>query len=330
MPRERHRWSPICDPPKRLVRPLPIDPNGSHGPTPGQASGPRYRRTSKGMHVPSDVDAAVPEQRILEQSVLLPSAGAVTGWAALRLRQASFFDGLQADGITEKAVPLISGPGQSRRPRPGVRWLEDRLDATEGSLVYGIPCTRAERALFDEMRRADDLREAVVAVDMAAAAQLISIARMDRYLRDRTGWLGVPQVRAALELADEDSRSPNETRLRLRWQLDAGMPRPLVNQPVWSLSGRLLGIADLLDPVAGVVGEFDGADHRGPSSTVRTSAGRDGSATTDWRCSESPGRTYRRKGWSWSGSPRPTAEPSGCLRAGEAGPSLLRREPNRS
>lgn len=50
--------------------------------------------------------------------------------------------------------------------------------------------------------------------------------------------------------------------MRLIWELDAGFPPPLVNQPVFTLDGRLLGIADILDPVAGVVGEFDGADHR--------------------------------------------------------------------
>lgn len=36
-----------------------------------------------------------------------------------------------------------------------------------------------------------------------------------------------------------------------------------MNVPVFTLGGRLLGYADLFDPVAGVVGEFDGADYRG-------------------------------------------------------------------
>ena len=31
---------------------------------------------------------------------------------------------------------------------------------------------------------------------------------------------------------------------------------------MFDLRGRLLGIADLLDPVTGLVGEYDGADHR--------------------------------------------------------------------
>ena len=141
--------------------------------------------------------------------------------------------------------------------------MEDRLGAVERRTVSGIACTSEERSLFDEMRRAVSLREAVVAMDMAAAAELTSIARMRSYLTTRSGWLGVPRARAALDLADENSRSPNETRMRLVWQLDAGYPKPLVNQPVWDQQGRLLGYADILDPVAGVVGEFDGADHRG-------------------------------------------------------------------
>jgi hypothetical protein len=35
-----------------------------------------------------------------------------------------------------------------------------------------------------------------------------------------------------------------------------------VNQPVYDLSGNLLGVADLLDPDAGLVTEFDGQQHR--------------------------------------------------------------------
>ena len=49
--------------------------------------------------------------------------------------------------------------------------------------------------------------------------------------------------------------------MRLVWELDARLPRPLVNQEIFTRDGRLVGVADLLDPVAGVVGEYDGANH---------------------------------------------------------------------
>ena len=86
---------------------------------------------------------------------------------------------------------------------------------------------------------------------------------MRAYLATRAGCRGVRRVSAALDLAGELSRSPNETRMRLVWVLDAGLPAPRVNQPVFDRGGRLLGIVDLLDVEAGLVGEYDGADHRG-------------------------------------------------------------------
>ncbi len=50
--------------------------------------------------------------------------------------------------------------------------------------------------------------------------------------------------------------------MRLVWVLDARLPTPLVNVPVFDLRESLVAVADLLDPEAGVIGEYDGADHR--------------------------------------------------------------------
>ena len=251
------------------MRPVRVDPRGVAGPTKAAAAGPRWRRTSKGYYVPVGVTDELPEQRILEKSMRLPPGGAVTGWAACRLLGAAFFDGLATDGRTRVPVPLWVGDLAQLTKDEHARVVRDRMVPGELTRRSGIPCTRPLRALFDEARVAPDVREAVVAVDMMAAAELSSIQQLVEYVDTMGGVNGVPQVREALELASEDSRSPNETRLRLIWQLDAGLPRPLVNQPVFHRGGRLLGIADLLDPVAGVVGEFDGADHR---SAARHSA----------------------------------------------------------
>ena len=195
--------------------------------------------------------------------MLLPPDGAVTGWAALRLLRGNFFDGLLPDGVTRMPVPLCIGPDVHRKEQDGVRYLRDRLEPDEVTTIHGIRVVRANRATFDAIRLAPNVREGTVAIDMAAAAEITSVRRVQAYTDLQAGTKGVRQVRAALELADEDSRSPNETRMRWMWRIDAGLPRPLANQPVWDRRGRLLGYADLLDPVAGVVGEFDGADHRG-------------------------------------------------------------------
>ncbi len=256
-------WKARCEHPTGLVRPVPLDPAGLDGPTRGQARGGAWRRTGHGMYVPAHVDPTVPEQRILEAAVHLPEGGAVTGWAACRWLGAGYFDGLQTDGATELPVPLACGPEHNLRSRTGIQPTRDRLEPDEVRVLRGVPCAVPERATFDAMRRAEDVREAVVAMDMMAAAELSSVARMRRYLEGRAGWNGLPQVRDALDMAAEESRAPTETRLRLVWTLDAGLPAPRPNAPVFDLKGRLIGIADLFDPVAGLVGEYDGAAHRG-------------------------------------------------------------------
>ena len=261
MVREEHRWSPVCGPPGRLIRPVRRWPHDPRGPTRGEARGKAWRRSSWGYYVPADVDESVPEQRILEQSVRAPAGGAVTGWAGCRLWGARFFDGLLPDGVTPLPVPIVTG-GPAVRGDERIVVLRDRIRPEEIVVRHGIPCARELRALFDAMRF-HDLREAVVDMDMMAAAERVSISRMARYAAGHPGRIGVPVVLAALPLASEHSRSPNETRMRLVWVLDAGLPPPLVNQSVFDRDGRLLCIADLLDVEAGVVGEFDGADHRG-------------------------------------------------------------------
>ena len=250
-----------------------IDPTGTHGPTKGQARGPHWRGTGSGFYVPAGVSDAVPEQRIVEAATLLPPGGAVTGWAALRLRQGNFFDGLARDGVTRRPVPLNLTPHESRRDREGISWSHDRMGPDAWSMVCGVPCATAERALFDEMRWAPDERDAAVAMDMAAAAELSCISFMRTFVDAHAGWRGVPLVRRALDLASEKSRSPRETDFQLIWVLDAKLCRPVVNQEVFDRrTGRLLGIADLLDPVAGVIGEFDGGEHAGIGRRSRDAA----------------------------------------------------------
>lgn len=149
------------------------------------------------------------------------------------------------------------------RARPGVVVLRSDL-AVRTTRIRGLLCVSVECALLDTMRLSADLREAVVAVDMTVAAGLTTPGRVHQEVASGrwSGVPGVPQVRAALSLASPHSASPPETLLRLVWKLDAGLPDPLVNQPVYDRAGRLLGYPDLLDPEAGLVAEYDGLEHR--------------------------------------------------------------------
>jgi hypothetical protein len=206
------------------------------------------------------VDSTVVEQRIVEQAGRLGPHGGVTGWAALRWYGATYFDGLAGGGREVLPVPLLVD-GANPRPGPGFAPSWEQFAPSERRIVAGLPCASVQRALFDEMRRTQSPRDAVVALEMAAAAGLISVRLMAQYVEHRPAWTGVPRVRTAVGLATNDSRSPAESRMRLVWQLDAMLPEPICNPPLFGLDGTFLGQPDLLDPVAGVVGEYDGADH---------------------------------------------------------------------
>jgi len=248
--------------PVALVRPTRLDPSGSTGPTRGQARGGQWRRVGQGLYVPAHVPDDLPEQRIAEAAARLPADGAVTGWAAGRLLGAGYLDGLMPDGRTRLPVPLATGSRARLRPAPGVRLLRNDLPGADVSAALGIPCTIPERAALDTARTTSALVERVVVLDMLMLGELTSPERLRRYAADNAGLPGVGLLISALDLADENSWSPNETRTRVVWRVEAGLPRPLVNRPVFDRHGRLLGYPDLLDEEAGLVCEFDGADHR--------------------------------------------------------------------
>ena len=256
--------------PENLVAPKGIDSTGVNGPTRHQAFGARWRQTSPGLYVPRDVDLTLVEQRILEQGMRIPGSGAVTGWAALRWRGARYFSGVDGRGV-ELPVPLVVGLGRLRED-PRVVISQAQIAPTEYEHVGGIPCATVQRALFDEMRTARGVRAATVALEKVTAARMISVGLMGQYVMQRSGWTGVGQVREALALGSNHSRSPQETLMRLVWTIDAGLPSPLCNVPVFTRAGRLIGLPDLLDVELGVGGEYDGEDHKSADRHRRDTA----------------------------------------------------------
>ncbi len=240
------------------MAPVRIDPSGTSGPTRHQAKGPYWHRTSRGLYVPTETADSV-EQRIVNAGAVLPEFGGVTGWAALRWYGASYFDGRTSD-LQELPVVLVTGPADIR-PQPGIQISAERIGPISLQVVDSLRVTLAVRAMAFEMRYAPSVRAAVEVADMAAYDDVVSLAEAAEYLAGLNGWTGVPQARAALLLADENSWSPQETGLRMVWVVDAGLPRPLCNVPVFDLAGRHLGTPDLFDPQAGVVGEYDGGLH---------------------------------------------------------------------
>lgn len=247
-----------------VVTPVRPEPTGLTGPTPEQARGARWRRTGRGWYVPADVDGTAAHQRIVEAAAVLPDDwGGVTGWAALAWMGGRWFDGTPWGGGPVRPVTLAVGGNRAIRPKPAysIETSEERLAPHDHVVVDGVRLTTAARSVCFEMRYARNVWDAVTHLDMACFNDLVSIEEVAAYAEFLNGWTGIPQCRAAIPLASENAWSPREVGMRQVWARDGSRPPPLCNAPIFALSGRLLGTPDLVDPEAGVVGEYDGGVH---------------------------------------------------------------------
>ena len=228
----------------------------------GELAGPLWRRVGRDAYAWAGTDPDACRQRVLEAAEQLPSGCAITGWAAAWLLGARDLDGLGRDGSTPQPVPLVVLPG-ARARRAGLTTIRSALADEEVQLVEGVPVTRPARTCFELMRSRAGLEDAVVGVDAMLRHDLLSEDLLHREVRRRRGWKRVVQARQALTLADGRARSAPESRLRVVWIVEAGLPRPLVNRAVYRTDGFPLGEPDLLDEESGLAGEYDGSGHRG-------------------------------------------------------------------
>lgn len=219
-----------------------------------------WRRTSTGLYVPSSVDPARPEQRAVEVAARLPAGCALTGWASLLFHGGNHFDGL---GHRMEPLPVqVALPLECDiRRTPDVARLRSPLPDHEIVMRHGIAVTIPGRALFDLMARCRSPREAAVHASVACSAGLIGRAEFVAYVGRRRCIAGIVRVREALPLIDDRVRSPKEAELLNAWTLDAEMPRPLMNWPVYDCDGGYVGAPDLLSVELGVYGEYQGRDH---------------------------------------------------------------------
>ncbi len=257
-------WHRMHPPPRlgrpALVRPVPVDPSGKSGPTRGASRSPRWRHTGIGLFVPVDAEFTQPAQRILEATGAMVRPCVVTGWASLHLAGARWFEGSNEYG-GELPVPLRVGPHRRATTAPGI--TVDRRRVLPGEIVmrHGIACLNVHRSLLDEVIRRGDLRQAVAAIDMVLFAELTTLARFRAWLDTVPRTPGLPLVRAACSLAVEGAQSPQETALRLLWQLDARLPPPRSNVDLHGENGAFLGRPDLVSPELAVLAEYNGAHH---------------------------------------------------------------------
>lgn len=245
-----------------LVWPVRVDPLGVDGPTPAAARGRRWRTSSRGLHVPADVDGTHVEQRIVEAAAVLADSGGVTGWAGLRWLGGTWFNGLGSDGVSELPVPLAVGGNHPRRVQPGMDISNAGVPLHHQLRVDGVRVTTPLRSLTYEMRRSGSVLEATKWFAMAAYNDLVSVDELAAFVeRDLNAKTGVALVREAMPLLTENAWSPMEPEMFHHWVSTARRPTPTFNVPVFDLHGRHVATPDLLDPVSGVCGEYLGDVH---------------------------------------------------------------------
>jgi len=222
--------------------------------------GPLWTGVNRGLWAWLPGDPPAIEQRIRQVVPLVRPGGAIGGWAAAWLHGAGWLDG---EGFTGEPRPVLLclPPAVHCERRRGDQVFRSVLEPHEIGRVAGIPVTAPLRTSVDLVRLTRPWQEAVVAADSLRAAGLLDLLSAGHWLDRHAGSRGVPQARQVLALSREGVKSPQESRLRLVWTLEAGLPDPLVNRHIWHREGNLLGEADLVEPESGLVAEFDGRHH---------------------------------------------------------------------
>lgn len=229
------------------------------GPTEWQTRNGSFRAVGGGLWVSAAVEASV-RQRVVQAAARLPAHGAVTGWAALSWLGARWFEGT-GPGQSQRPVTLALGSRHSLRPDDRMRVSQELVPVGAIRRVRGIRVTSPLWSVAFEMRHARTDEDAVVAFEMAAYDDLVSVAELSCFIDDAL-WIrcGVQRVRDLVAHLEENSWSPQESVMRRTWE-GGGFGRPLANCPVFDLAGRFVGTPDLLDAEAGVFGMYDGALH---------------------------------------------------------------------
>lgn len=243
----------------------------SAGLTRRQLEGPGFVRVRRGLYVPAGTSLDDVDTRVALVARSLPDGYVLGGWAAARIHERSVappddlvvFDGRlpEMEQSARVRLPVLVCASRPRRLRgaPDIRLFRSDLDPADVATVDGVAVTSPVRTAFD-LARLWTTTPAVVALDRFRALGLVTAEQVAAAIERRKGWVGVARAREALALSDDGVESPRESMMRLLW-LEAGLPQPVCNAEICDQRGRFVARVDLLDEAAGLVAEYDGAEH---------------------------------------------------------------------
>lgn len=176
--------------------------------------------------------------------------GIVTGLAASALRGSEWVD----DGVPVDLVYACT-----RSPKR-VIVHRDRIAADEFDVVHGMRVATPARIAYD-LGRSKVRGQAIAQMDALMRAVPYSIEDVFMLTKRYQGARGVKRLRERLPLVDGGAASPQETALRLLY-IDAGLPKPTTQYPIFDDDGTLLRTVDLCWEEFRVCSEYDGDQHR--------------------------------------------------------------------
>jgi very-short-patch-repair endonuclease len=213
----------------------------------------RYRRVFRDVYVSDGTD-------------LTPAVRAKAGW--LWSRRRGVVAGFSASALYGSKWVDASQPAElihdNRHRLPGIRVWGDRLEPDEVRLIDGIPVTTPPRTALD-LACWYPTMTAVPAVDALARACELKLADVDVLIERYPGRRGLQRARESLELVDAGAQSPKESWLRVIL-IQAGLPRPQTQIPVYSEFGDVIAYLDMGWEDAKVAVEYDGDHHRSDRS----------------------------------------------------------------
>jgi hypothetical protein len=208
-----------------------------------------YRPIYPNVHAPRGCDLTL-HDRILGAWLWSKRNGIITGVAASALHGADWVD-------PDASVELILN---CTRPPRGVVTRNERIAQDEICWAGELPVATPARTAFD-LGRYLRRREALERMDALMRATPFSIEEVLLLAKRNRGARGVRRLKDMVPLVDGGAASPRESRLRLLF-MDAGLPTPTTQIPIFDHLGRLLRTVDMGWEDFMVVAEYDGDQHR--------------------------------------------------------------------
>jgi hypothetical protein len=208
-----------------------------------------YRPFYPNVHAPKGLTLTL-QDRTVGAWLWSKREGIVTGVAASALHDAEWVD---AD------IPIELILNCAHPPR-GIVTRNERVADDEftwaGQLRVATPA-RTALDLGRYLRRGTAIErlDALMRATPFSAEEVLLLAKRYRGAR------GVRRVKDVLPLVDGGAASPRETALRL-WFIDAGLPRPTTQIPIYDHDGRHLRTVDMGWEEFMVAAEYDGDQHR--------------------------------------------------------------------